>query len=91
MNPRSPLQALAIDPESSDHQKKSIILTAWMKSSTRAGRTGWPRVDFVGASSPNSCSFQAKQSWIQQPMSRLLWNHIWFLYGIDAIRNIGGR
>ena len=90
-SPRSPLQALAIDPGSSDHQKKSIILIAWMESSTKEGRAGWPGVGFVGASSPNSCSFRAKQSWIQHPMSQLLWNHIWFLYGIGTVRNMGGR
>ena len=47
-NPRSPLQALAIDPGSSDHQKKSIILIAWMESSTKEGRAGWPGVGLWG-------------------------------------------
>ena len=86
MNPHSPLQASAIDPGLSDRQKKSIVLIVSMKFSTRAGRAGWFRVDFVGASS--LCLSRAKQSWISQPLLRLLWNHIWFHYGIDAV---GGR
>ena len=48
MNPRSPLQVLAVNPRSSDHRKKSIILIESMRFSTRVSREGWPRADIVG-------------------------------------------
>ena len=75
-NPHSPLRALAIDLGLSNHQTKSIILTISTKFSTRAGRTGWFGVDFVGASSLNLCVFGVKQCWIQQPVTNVMEPHL---------------
>ena len=92
MNPRSPLQALAIDPGSSDHQKKNINLIASVKFLTRAGRAGWSGADFVGASSLNPfVSGKAKLdsaayvTTIMEPHLDPLWNRRCEEYGRTVV------